>query len=144
MSLLNQLLEIDRERVRREKVVLHTIWDRLVNRIKISMRAKSTACIFEIPEFIVGYPLPNIPKTMEYLLKKIQHEGLLGIQIDPLRIWIGWDPASLRELDKRTRNKHTPKDQSQPTQVVTSQVQNRDKDFIDMLVREKIKDNSPS
>ncbi len=138
MRLLNQLLEIDQERVRREKVVLHTIWDRLVNRIKISMRAKSSACVFKIPEMIPGYPLTNIPKTMEYLLKKIQHEGILGVQISLLEIYIAWDPNAIRELAKRKRQKHS--QAARPNQV-TQITQTRDDDFIDLMIREKIKDS---
>jgi len=139
-GLLSELLSIDQERVRREKVVLHTVWDRLVNRVKLSMRSRSSACIFEIPGFIPGYPLTNIPKTMDYLLKKLRNEGLLGIQVSPSCIYIAWDPMALRELEHRIRTQNTPKDTSQPTQAVAQQVENRDKDFIDLLVREKMKD----
>ena len=136
MSLLNQLLEIDQERVRREKVVLHTIWDRMTNRIKIAMRARSTACVFKIPEFMPGYPLTNIPKTMEYLLNKLRAEGLLGVQISPLEIYIAWDPEAIRELARRKRQQNT----KQSNQVV--KVNNeRDDDFIDLMIREKLKDN---
>lgn len=136
MSLLNQLLEIDQDRVRREKVVLRTIWDRLVNRIVISMKARSLACIFKIPEFIPGYPLTNVPKTREYLLHKIKKEGLYGVMINDLYIYVAWDPEAIRELAKRKRRSST----TESTDQVAQLTHQRDDDFIDMLIREKNKE----
>ena len=49
---LNDILQIERERVVRERVVLTTIYDRMKNRINNSVRVKSKECIYKIiPQF---------------------------------------------------------------------------------------------
>ena len=68
---LNDILQIERERVRRERVVLTTVYERMKNRINNSVKVKAKECIYTIPEFIIGYPLINVIKTMDYLHKPL-------------------------------------------------------------------------
>ncbi len=98
---LNDILQIEKERIKRERVVITTVYDRLKNRINNSVRVKSKECIYRIPEFIPGYPLINVEKTMEYLLNKLKKEGFIAGQMNQLDIYITWDPALIRQLGKQ-------------------------------------------
>lgn len=100
---LQEILQIDRERVLRERVVLTTVYDRMKNRINNTVRVKEKECIYTIPEFIPGYPLIDVPKTMNYLLTKLTKEGFIAIQLTPLDLYITWDPAKIRKLDEQLR-----------------------------------------
>lgn len=130
-----QILEIDRERVRREKVVLHTIYDRVKNRINIVAKNRNQACVYEIPIFIPGYPLTNVDKTMKYLLKKLIKEGFYAIQIDSVNIYIAWDPLSIRELDRREKRKLKNKNNND---YVEDTEEKRKDDYFDFLIKEKV------
>lgn len=99
MSLVD-ILEIDRERVRREKVVYNTVYERLKNRINNHVRVGSKYCIYTIPEMIIGYPLVKIDKTMNYLHKKLLKEGFIVFPIDNKNIFVTWDPNEIRKLHK--------------------------------------------
>lgn len=100
---LNEILQIERERILRERVVLTTVYDRMKNRINNTVRVKQKECIYTIPEFIVGYPLIDIPKTMDYLLTKLKKEGFIAMQLTPLDLYITWDPVKIRQLDEQLR-----------------------------------------
>jgi hypothetical protein len=103
MSLV-EILEIDRERLRREKVVYNTIYDRLKNRINNHARVGSKYCIYTIPEFLIGYPLVKVDKTMAYLHKKLLKEGFISFEINHNNIFITWDPDEIRKLNRIYKN----------------------------------------
>lgn len=101
---LKDILQIEKERVQRERVVLVTIYDRMKNRINNSVKVKSKECIYTIPEFIPGYPLIDIVKTMNYLLTKLKKEGFIAIQLTPLDLYITWDPVKIRQLNENIQS----------------------------------------
>ncbi len=98
---LRDILLIERERVKREKIVLSTVYDRMQNRINNSVRVRSKECIYTVPEMIPGYPLVNIDKTMNYLLKKLQKEGFIAFPINKSNLYVTWDPEKIRQLHKQ-------------------------------------------
>lgn len=100
---LNDILQIERERVIRERVVLTTVYDRMKNRINSSVRVKAKECVYTIPEFIPGYPLVDIQKTMSYLLTKLKKEGFIAIQLTLLDLYVTWDPAKIRQLNQQVK-----------------------------------------
>ncbi len=75
---LSDILQIERERVMRERVVLTSIYDRMKNRINNSVRIRAQESLYTIPEFIPGYPLVNVSRTMNYLLTKLRKEGFIA------------------------------------------------------------------
>lgn len=100
---LNDILKIEKERVLRERVVLNTVYERLKNRINNSVKVKAKECTYTIPEFIPGYPLVDVPKTMEYLLKKLQKEGFIAAQIDYYNLLVTWDLEKIRKLHELSK-----------------------------------------
>lgn len=98
-NLAKKLLDIDEQRIQRERVVLNTVWDRLVRRIELNMQHKNHNCMFEIPTFIMGCPPINVERTMRYLLDKIQKEGLYALQVTNTKIFVLWSLDALRKSD---------------------------------------------
>lgn len=129
MSLID-ILQIEKERVRRERVVLNTIYDRMKNRINNAVRAKSKECIYTIPEFLIGYPLVDIPKTMIYIVKKLKKEGFIAVPLDQLNIYITWDPRELIKLNEILR-------QHEKQTVVEKELERKNDDFISSLIASK-------
>lgn len=128
---LNEILMLERERVQREKVVMHTIYDRLKNRINNFVRAKSTFCIYTIPEFIPGYPLVLVDKTMVYLINKLRREGFIAEYIDKNNLYVSWDPKAIRDLDAKLRK------EEQERNSINKDTYERNEKFIDTLIRFK-------
>lgn len=104
---LNDILQIERERINRERVVITTIYDRMKNRVNNSVKVKAKECVYTIPEFIPGYPLVDVHKTMTYLLNKLVKEGFIAVQLTPLDIYITWDPEKIKKLNKHVKIENT-------------------------------------
>lgn len=136
---LNDILEIERSRLKREKVVLNTVYDRLKNKINNSVRVKSKECVYTIPEFIPGYPLIDIHNTMQYLLAKLEIEGFIAFPITQLDIYITWDPVKIRELDQIKKGKEAvePKEKKPTKTVLEKEFERANEDFINNLIISK-------
>ena len=131
---LSDVLEIEKGRIQRERVVLSTVYERMKNRINLTVRATSKECVYTIPEFIPGYPLVDPVKTMLYLLKKLKKEGFIAIPMNNLQIYITWDPDELIKLDRQLR-------QHRQQETVTERRVEREKDdFISSLINSKKND----
>lgn len=70
----------------------------------------SKACLYQIPTYVYGYPLVDIPKTMEYLLARLNHKGFIAFEYvvegQPCdSIYISWDLASLKNQEMREDKK---------------------------------------
>ena len=96
----SDILQLEKDRINREKVVFRTVYERLKNRVNTSAKVGSKFCIYSIPEFIIGYPLTNVEKTMVYLNKKLRKEGFYSMPISRLEILILWDPNKIKLLNK--------------------------------------------
>ena len=129
MSLVD-ILQIERERARRERVVLHTIYERMQNRINNAVRAKARECVYTIPEFIPGYPLIDPYRTMSYLVKKLKKEGFIVVALSQLELYITWNPEELRKVAERLR------EHEQKT-VADKELERRSDDFINSLIVSK-------
>ncbi len=101
---LSDILQLEKDRINREKVVFRTVYERLKNRVNNSAKVGSKYCVYTIPEFIIGYPLTNVEKTMIYLNKKLKKEGFYSMPISRLEILVLWDPNQIKLLSKGTND----------------------------------------
>jgi hypothetical protein len=138
---LNEIIMLERQRVLRDKMVLHTIYDRMKNRINNAVRARSKVCIYTVPELLPGYPLVKLGQTMRYLINKLQREGFIAFAIDTKQIYITWDPLVLRDLDQKLRkeelaNKSTEFSNS-ATSYITREMERYNDDMITGIIDKK-------
>ena len=95
----------------------------------------SQACVYTVPNFVFGYPLIDVPKAMEYLLSRLNHEGLISFQIDNTdQIYISWE---LSELERRKMTQRKKKDRTKVSLEQEKEV--RDDDLMKALVSSKLK-----
>jgi hypothetical protein len=133
---LQDILDIERQRIKRERVVLTTVYDRMKNRINNSVRVKSKECVYTIPGIIPGYPLVDIPKTMEYLLHKLITEGFIAFQLNDTDLYITWDPYKIRQLDEIKKN-HEKKEKVVETKnkpIMDKEFERSNDDFLNYMI----------
>jgi len=141
MSLV-EILQIERERMLRERVVLTTVYDRMKNKINNCVRIKQRECIYTIPEFIFGYPLINIDKTMNYLLSKLNREGFIALQLSAFDLYITWDPHKIKQLHSEIElpssfSKLPEVDKSIQKKLSSKEFERANEDFINSLLISK-------
>jgi len=66
------------------------ILNRIYNRIDIASNVDNTYCIFDIPEYIYGFPIYNINSCADYLIKKLMSNGFDVKFIKPNILYIYW------------------------------------------------------
>ena len=49
-------------------------------------------CFFEVPEFIIGYPLYDLNECIEYVIRKLTQEGFYVRYFFPRILYISWAP----------------------------------------------------
>jgi hypothetical protein len=70
--------------------IYEKILNRIYNRIDIASNVDNTLCVFDIPEYIYGFPIYNIPACADYLTRKLIHNGFHVKFIKPNILYISW------------------------------------------------------
>ena len=96
---LSAIINMQEEKLRRENEIFKTIFKRVEETIIYNVGIGAKACIYTIPDFIWGYPLFDVSRTMAYLLYKLNKRGFIPIQIDPINIYITWDLNVIKQKD---------------------------------------------
>jgi len=55
-------------------------------------------CLFEVPEFIIGYPLYDLNECIEYVVRKLNTAGFYVRYFFPRILYISWGPPPLPAL----------------------------------------------
>lgn len=93
MKSLN-ILELHRT-INEKKSLKNEVFEKLLSRChrRIEMMAENqkVKCFFEVPEFVVGYPLYDVTKCIEYMLDALKKNGFLVKYYFPKILYISWD-----------------------------------------------------
>lgn len=60
-------------------------------KITMATENKQLRCLFEVPEYIVGYPIYDLPSCIKYILDSLQNNGFLVKYYFPRVLYISWD-----------------------------------------------------
>ena len=71
--------------------IYEKILNRIYNRIDIASNVDNTTCVFDIPEYIYGFPIYNIKACAEYLSRKLISNGFHVKYIQPNILYIYWN-----------------------------------------------------
>jgi hypothetical protein len=77
------------------------IYDKIRARINNFASMDSVACYYEIPSYIFGYPLINVPRAMEYCLAKLNKNNFIAVQVSDNTIYISWELSAIEAQNKR-------------------------------------------
>jgi len=137
---LNDILKIEQDRLRRERVIFHEIYNRMKIRINNSVKARAHECIYTIPNFIPGYPLINIEKTMLYLVNKLRKEGFICIPLTSDQIFITWNAEELHKLYELQLQQQQQQRKTVEEKKREKEHTNSSDDFIQSLINSKLSD----
>ena len=103
---LEDIVKIQEKRRQREIAVYKNVYERARHKINLYAKNGSAACFYKIPNFIFGYPLINIPKTKEYILGRLNHEGFIAIPVDdPETIYVSWELSTSKRKEMKRESK---------------------------------------
>ena len=96
---LNDLYSIQKKKSQNRTKCFDKILELCHNRIKMVASHTGQNTFFEIPGFMMGFPLYNLQEAIEYVINALRTNGFL-VQILPEPhigvLYISWDPEELR------------------------------------------------
>ena len=73
-------------------------------RILTSSENKKTRVFYEVPDFMIGFPLYDINECIMHVFQSLKNNGFLAIYYFPKYMYISWD---LDEIEKNKEEKQT-------------------------------------
>jgi hypothetical protein len=91
---INDIKTIQEEKNKNKTVAFEHILSQCFTRIKkqASMFPTNTFCFYDVPEFILGYPLYKMEDCIKYLMAHIENNGFNVKYIFPRVLIISWSP----------------------------------------------------
>ena len=96
---LNDLYSMQKKKAQNRTVCFDKILQLCHNRIKTVASFNGQNTFFEVPGFMMGFPLYNLNEALEYIVDALRKNGFL-VQLLPephiAVIYISWDPDELK------------------------------------------------
>ena len=80
--------QLERDKIKKQ--IYKKIYKNIEKKILLSSSVNSYECWYQIPEFLINYPLYNINDCKEYISKKLKKNGFKIDYLDNNIIFISW------------------------------------------------------
>lgn len=100
------IYKIMREKNSKRKESYEVLLEKVYKKIQKVSLTKTYTCNYEIPGFIIGYPIYDIKLCIAYIISKLRLSGFVANFINKNIIYISWNPYEIQaQHDKNTVNK---------------------------------------
>lgn len=87
---VGQLREKFQERCKNRIKIYEKILEKCYKRISALANKDEVFCLFQVPEFVIGYPLYNLPYCAAYIINNLKKNGYGAKFYNPNIIFIIW------------------------------------------------------
>lgn len=91
---LNKQIENKKKRV---KQVFDKALESCNRRIQSAAAVQAYECVFNVPTFVLGFPLYDVDECMDYVLRKLVSNGFITEVVPPRSIRISWNVREARK-----------------------------------------------
>ena len=70
-------------------------------KIRFVTELKELRCFFNIPEYVVGFPIMDIDSCTKYIISSLNADGFLVYRVAPRTLYISWD---FEEIERKSGN----------------------------------------
>lgn len=81
----------------KKKQCFEKILELCYKRIEKSVSLSKFACLYEIPEFLLGYPLYDLNESVVYMLQQLQKNGFIVRYFFPRVLHISWETQEIKD-----------------------------------------------
>jgi len=113
MSSLHAAIELQEKNKKQELEIFENVYKKIESAITYQISISSNNCIYQIPEFMWGYPLVNVRATMPYIIEKLVNKGFVVQQISENSLMITWSLQTIKQKLKEQTSKISIKDSSE-------------------------------
>lgn len=100
---INSVLKLQKERLKRDELVKEKILSMINDKIINYTKHTFTCCVFQVPNFIIGYLPYDIELMTDFIVDKLQKDGLLIIKLNSENIYISWHINDLYKKEKKIK-----------------------------------------
>lgn len=102
---VENVLSIQKKRSQREEQIRLKVLNTLKEKIQNYANFGHLSCIYNIPNFIIGYTLYNLTEMTKFIIKKLKSEGFCIKQLTSQHIFISWDIKDItNNLNKKSKS----------------------------------------
>lgn len=94
---VKDIIKVMNKKTERRKECFDKILDMCQKKIRKSVQLNMVQCFFEVPEFVLGFPLYNINECIVHVLTKLQDNGFVVRYLFPRIIFISWESEAVKE-----------------------------------------------
>jgi hypothetical protein len=94
-----QVLASEKKRSSTKKEYYKALLEQFCRKIKVSSELGQKDTILTVPQFLVGFPIYNLPETVTYMCRQMTRLGYTVNLIGPLDIQVKWYKAGGPEAE---------------------------------------------
>jgi hypothetical protein len=98
---INDVYRAIKEKLNKKKESYEILLEKIYKKIQKTADRNRYNCQFEIPSFVVGYPIYDMNRCIAYIISSVRKSGFIAKFIYPNMIYISW---SLDEIKKEQDN----------------------------------------
>tara|TARA_A100001015_G_C14705939_1_gene600172 strand:- start:279 stop:668 length:390 start_codon:yes stop_codon:yes gene_type:complete len=102
---VENILELQKKRTNREEQLKQKMLNSVKEKINNYANFGQTACIYKIPNFLIGEIPFEIETIHKFLVKKLKNEGFYVINMNVQYIYISWDIKDINKVLKEKKSK---------------------------------------
>lgn len=102
---IHRLYQPIQEKNKRRLKMFDDILKKVHSKIVFNSKVEKTYCFFQIPEFIIGFPIYNVKDLKQYIMNSLQKDGFKLLYVDPNWLFISWDPETIKKQPKQQKKK---------------------------------------
>jgi hypothetical protein len=94
---VKDIIKVMNKKTERRKACFDKILEMCQKKIQKSVQLNMVQCFFEVPEFVLGFPLYNINECIVHVLTNLQENGFVVRYLFPRIIFISWESEAVKE-----------------------------------------------
>lgn len=102
---INRLYDTINTKNKRRLQMFDEILKKVHSRIIYHSKLEKTYCFFQIPEFIIGFPIYNVHDLKQYIINSLKKNGFKLLYVDPNWLFISWEPETLKKQSRKQSKK---------------------------------------
>lgn len=89
---VREIVEAQKKRESKRHDAFDKILESSYNRVRkcIEVTRNVYSCLFEVPEFLIGYPLYDLNECLRYIIQQLQKNGFYVHYFFPRILYISW------------------------------------------------------
>lgn len=79
----------------KKKEIFKVIVNKCSKFIEKNVNINNLSCFYQVPEFLIGYPIYSLEESISYVKKELTDSGFIVVYFFPNVLYISWNPLEV-------------------------------------------------